>query len=266
MFSMRRFTVERIELVHPGLRPGAQLTFAHISDLHLQSWGPQHDRLVEILNGEGLDFAFLTGDFLTPAKRSAECAARLFRGLRCRWGLYAVRGNWEVAYARPLRRLNALMEGWGASLLVNESRLIPTAAGRVRVVGLDDLARGWPDLAGALPPDGPCAEFTVLLCHAPLGASLLPPRSGVDLVLSGHTHGGQIKIPLLWKMALPPCHGGFLNGLYDVNGLRLYVSKGFGGDGIVPLRFNCPAEVALFRVRPPGTDSAGADGPLLTSG
>ena len=250
MFSLRDFRVEHIEIAHPGLRRGAELTFAHISDLHLRRWGSQHERLVESLNACGPDFVFLTGDFLTARRHSAECAARLLAGLRARCGVYAVRGNWEVSCARPLRRLRALMQSWGALLLVNESRTVATAAGRVRIIGLDELWRGWPDLAQALAPDAQGAEFTLMLCHSPLAASLLPPGSGVDLLLSGHTHGGQIRIPFLWRRFLPRCHGGFSDGLYELDGLRLYVNRGFGAVGIVPLRFNCPAEAALFTVRP----------------
>ena len=74
MLSMRSFKVESVQLPHGALQPGVRLDFAHISDLHLRRWGPQHDRLLETLNSRRLDFVALTGDFLTTRPASAQCA------------------------------------------------------------------------------------------------------------------------------------------------------------------------------------------------
>jgi len=257
MLSMRSFRVESFQFSHAALPPGARLDFAHISDLHLRRWEPQHDRLLETLNGRRLDFVVLTGDFLTTRRTSVECAARLIGQVRCRCGLYAVRGNWEVSYGPPLRRLKEMMRSWGATLLANESATLSAPAGRVRIVGIDDLYCGSPDFLQARLPDGEAAHFTILLSHSPLAASLLPPGHGVHLVLSGHTHGGQIRVPFLWTRLLPRCHGGFSDGLYELGRLRLYVSRGFGAVGILPVRFNCPGEVALFHVSSPPPPSGG---------
>ncbi len=246
-----RFRVEEVELRHSALRPGVRpLSFAHISDLHLRRWGSEHESLVETINGRALDFVFVTGDILTDRPASMECAARLFALLRCRHGLFAVRGNCEVTLGPPLRRLRPMMAGWGARLLANESQVVTTRAGQVRVMGLDDLNLGSADIEAALESSPQRGEFSVLLCHSPLAAALLPPGPAVDLVLSGHTHGGQVRLPLLWRHLLPHGHGGFTDGLYELGGLKLYVNRGFGSVGIVPLRLNCPAEVAFFRVLP----------------
>ena len=248
---MHTFRIEQHQLHNPALRPGAgPLTFAHVSDLHLKRWRPRLQRLLDTINQRAVDLCFVTGDFITVASATLECAARFFGGLRCRHGAFVVRGNWELACGPALRRLRALTQAWGATLLVNESRLVQTQAGPVRVMGLDDLGGGWPDFSSALhcSPDG--AEFTVLLAHAPLAAALLPAGHGVDLVLSGHTHGGQIRLPLLWRLFLPHGHGGFTAGFYDVGGTKLYVSRGFGYGGVLPMRFACPSEVAFFRVLP----------------
>lgn len=259
MFSMRRFKVEEIELHHQGLRPGAApLTFAHITDLHLREWGPEHELLIETINGRDVDFVFLTGDLVTVRPASARCAGRLMGKLRSRHGLFASRGNWEVAFGPPLHRLTSQVQEWGATLLTNESLTLATDAGRVRVCGVDDLSRGWPDFSAALDATGERADLTVLLSHCPLAATLLPPGHGVDLILSGHTHGGQIRIPFLWRSLLPACHGDFSDGLYELDALRLYVNRGFGSVGIVPLRFNCPAEVAIFRILPPAQEGLSA--------
>jgi hypothetical protein len=254
MFSFRRFKIEQFELVHQRLPAGAPaLSVVQISDAHLREWGTQHDMLLETVNGLGADFVLLTGDFLTPSPQSLESAARLIRNLRCAHGVFASRGNWEVNYGPPLRRLREMLGAWGATLLVNESRNFATASGRVRVIGLDSLLRGQPDLSAALASshsESP-ADFTALLCHEPLAAVMLPKGHRVDLVLSGHTHGGQIRIPWLWRRLLPACSSRFTDGLYKLDGFHLYVSRGFGAVGTGKLRFNCPAEVALFRIVSP---------------
>ena len=252
MFSMRSFNVEQVELHHDALRPGSRpLTIIHLSDPHLRRWGPQHELLIETVNARDVDFVFLTGDFVTRRSASIGCVQRLVQQMRSRYGLFVCRGNWEVAYAPPTRRLRSLMSGWGATLLVNESRSVETHAGTVRVMGVDDLAHGWPDLEAALGAPVERANLTVLLSHAPLAIFLLPEGHQVDLVLSGHTHGGQIRVPLLWRKILPRCHAGFSDGLYELDSVRLYVSRGFGSVGIVPLRFNCPAEVAVLKILAP---------------
>ena len=248
---MRRFRVEQIELRRGAVYAASPpLCLVHLSDLHLRRWGREHDLLVETVNACSADFVFVTGDLLTCGHAALERAGRLLRRLECRHGVFAVRGNWEVDCAPPLREFRAIVRDWGGTLLVNESRAVVTRAGVVRVAGVDDLNRGWPDLAAALGPSGSDAQLSVLLSHVPLVVRLLPPRPGVDLVLCGHTHGGQVRVPFVWPLFLPRGHAGFTDGLYDLGAARLYVSRGFGGVGVVPLRLWCPAEVALLRILP----------------
>jgi predicted MPP superfamily phosphohydrolase len=253
----QRFRIEQFAFHHEAMPPhGAPLTMAHISDLHLRRWEPDHESLIETLNGHELDFVFLTGDLLTGAADSAACLARLMAQVRCRYGIFVCRGNWDIAYGPALRRLRSLIDDSGGVLLANESRIVKTHAGPVRIIGLDDLARGWPDFSAVPGPAAECVTLSVLLSHAPLAASLLPQGHHVDLVLSGHTHGGQIRVPLLWRLLLPHYRGSFSDGLYHLGSLRLYVNRGFGCVGVVRVRFNCPAEVALFRFSaPPGQES-----------
>ena len=125
-------------------------------------------------------------------------------------------------------------------------------AARVRIAGLDDIVLGWPDFAAALHDDGQDADCTVLLTHAPLSDQLLPPAAQVDLVLSGHTHGGQIRVPGLWRRLLPRCTGGLSDGLHRVAHRWVYVNRGFGYAGPVRMRFRCPAEVTFVTLERPG--------------
>ena len=122
----------------------------------------------------------------------------------------------------------------------------------MRISSVDDLSLGWPDLGAVFEEQTP-ADYGVLLSHAPLAARFVPDGAGIDLVLSGHTHGGQIRFPLLWRRILPVCTGGYIAGLHATRWGHVYVSRGFGEAAWLPLRFRCPAEVAFFEVRPAGT-------------
>jgi predicted MPP superfamily phosphohydrolase len=245
LFSIRGFRLEQLELAFPRLSAEG-LTAVHLSDLHMREWGPQHERLVREVNGRRVDMVLVTGDFVSREPDSLGLFCRLAGALRAEHGVFACRGNWEVRWGPPLDELCAALRAAGVRLLVNESHTVMTRAGRVRVCGVDDLWRGEPDVAAAC--RGGEAELVVLLSHAPAAARALPGGHGVDLVLSGHTHGGQVRIPLLWRLFLPHCTGGFVDGLFETGGVKLYVSRGFGACGTMPFRFRCPAEAAFLRL------------------
>jgi predicted MPP superfamily phosphohydrolase len=244
------FRVEEISLASGCLPGGAPpLRFAHLSDLHLRLLRRRHERLVAEVNRRRPDFLCLTGDIISRRRATWELCGALVSEFDCPRGVFACPGNWEVeSWPRP-SVLVGLMAERGVKLLVNSSHTVQTDSGRVCIAGLDDLALGWPDLAGAL-EGAQGADYTILLSHAPLAARLVTPRAGVNLVLSGHTHGGQVRIPLLWRWMLPSCHGGYADGLYETEWGHLYVSRGFGGAAWMPLRFRCPAEVTFFEIRP----------------
>jgi len=244
----RGFSTERVRLVADRLPADASaLRFVHLSDLHLRALRPEHDRLVELIDTWAPDFIFLTGDLICGDPPRWPLVGELVGRMHATHGTFACRGNWEVESGPPVRELRRMMAGWGATLLVNESRRVRAGGGTVCVCGVDDLPTGWPDFEAALSGSAG-ADYVVLLSHAPLAARLAGRHGRVDLILSGHTHGGQIRVPLLWRMALPPCTGGFTAGLYRVGQTHLYVSRGFGANGPLPVRFRCPAEVTLFEL------------------
>ena len=245
------FRCEQVRFSSPSLRAGTvPLRFAHLSDLHLRRLDGRYERLWAELAARELDFIFLTGDFASRCPSTWRLLDRFLSRLSCRYGVFACRGNWEIKHDAPrAATLRELFRKAGARMLINESAEVPTASGLVRVAGVDDVVRGWPDFRAAFAREGGSA-FTLLLAHAPLAVRFVPPGARVDLTLSGHTHGGQVRIPLLWRMFLPECSGGFRDGLYELGETRLYVSRGFGSVGPVPVRFRCPAEVTLFEVGP----------------
>ncbi len=246
------FVTERVRLTAERLPAGAPpLRFAGLSDLHMSAFSPLHERLAEAVCEADVDFVLLAGDLIRAVPEGWDALGRLVGRMRCRHGVYVVRGNWEFKFPHRTSALREMMRGWGAELLVNDSRTLRTACGTVQVCGVDDLARGWPDFRAALHGAAE-ADYALLLCHEPLGVRLLPPESGIGLTFSGHTHAGQVRIPYIWRFALPEFHGNYIAGLYRTERGPLYVSRGFGGSGPAPLRvrFRCPPELTLFEVSP----------------
>ncbi len=254
--ARKGFVVEDYRLNAPALA-GGSLTVAHLSDLHLRAGSERLEQLVTVINERRPDLVAVTGDFITPHPASRQTLERLLRGLRPKEGIFACRGNWEVQYGPRPAVLKQMLEAAGAQLLINESRMVEVRGSRVRVAGVDDLGRGWPDFAEALAEEP--GDYTILLSHAPLAAEFVGRYGGVDLLLSGHTHGGQVRIPLLWRRLLPRFRAGMVEGLYRRRWGHVYVSRGFGGVGPGPVRFRCPAEVAFFQI-------GGPDGPIASPG
>ncbi|MDX2176235.1 MAG: metallophosphoesterase [Candidatus Sumerlaeia bacterium] len=224
---------------------------AHLSDIHhnaVQSAGFLA-RAVALASSMDPDAVALTGDFITrdPA-RMEPCLAALAR-VRAHDGVFCVRGNHDAPV--PLERTRALMERLGMRLLENESvrieparRAFGAAPARLRLAGVGDLwtARCSPGeaLAGA-PPEEPA----ILLSHHPGAVRLVPDGRRLDLVLAGHTHGGQVRP---FHRELPLLSGGetrHQTGLSRHGATAVFVSRGVGSSQL-HFRWNCRPEVALL--------------------
>ena len=246
--SSQGYVVEEIRLAAPALAAGTTLRFAHLSDLHVRPGEERFDRMARDVSGRDLDFVFITGDMVWVGEDSWDVMLNMVEQLRARHGVYACRGNWEVKNGSPrLAVQQELLAKRGVRLLVNENETVDLAAGRVRIAGVDDAVLGWPQFEQALPGSG-AADYTILLAHAPLCADMLTGGLSADLVLSGHTHGGQIRVPLLWKAMMPRGAGRYTDGLCELGERKLYVNRGFGMAGFTNWRFRCPAEVAVFEL------------------
>lgn len=241
----------RYDIAVPRLPVGLDgLRVLHISDLHLRPGSELAYELPELVAGVPHDFVLYTGDFIDdddgiPAV--ASILARMPRGE----GAYAVLGNHDY---RPLgrsygfndvARLRAALANVGIKVLDNTAH--PVCGGELFIAGVDDPATDRDDLARALSgvPDGACA---LLLAHSPdIVLRLGPHRPG--LILAGHTHGGQVRLPfvgpVITESRLPRAE---VMGLREHHGVPTFVSRGIGYSGL-NLRFRCPAEVALITLR-----------------
>src|SRR5581483_2606055 len=228
-------------------------TIALLSDFHYDSVFSVHPirKSVEIVKAVRPDLIALTGDFVTapalgdPAEgaAAAEPCAELLGQMKAPYGLWAVLGNHD--YADAPRVTGALMSK-GIQILDNRAVPVEKEGGRFWLSGIDDALDGRPDLRSALSVI-PSGEATVLLAHEPDYADHVA-HYPIDLQLSGHSHGGQVRFPLMPPLFLPHLGKKYVLGLYRIGDLTLYTTAGIGTVRL-PIRFDCPPEITLITLR-----------------
>lgn len=244
----------------PGLAPEFEgYRIAQLSDIHIDEFTEPFfvQEAVQRINALQPEAVLLTGDFVTHqlapekfAEGSAWQCANILNGLACRQR-YAILGNHDAMVGEAL--VGAALKDNGVTLLRNSYVPVERRGARLWVAGLDDALVGKPDLEAAIPVDirNRGHEPVILLCHEPDYADVVarqPAGQAVDLVLSGHTHGGQVRFPLIPPVQLPPLGRKYVEGWFRVGSMRLFVNRGLGTVG-VPFRLNCPPEIALFTLR-----------------
>lgn len=253
-----RLMVERVAIPLPGWPPTLDgLTVAAVADLHAGS--PHIDeakieRLVDAVNALRPDVVVLLGDYVIqnvpgghfiPPERTAALLARM----RGRLGVVAVLGNHD--WWLDGRRVRAALESRGVPVLENQAVPLGAEGRRFWLAGIADAWTNRYDVPGTLatvPVDAP----VILLTHNPDLFPLAPPR--VALTLAGHTHGGQVRLPLLGRPIVPSEYGQrYAAGLVREGGRTLFVSTGVG-TSILPVRFRVPPVISLLTLRaaPPG--------------
>jgi len=251
--TQRDFVLPNLPAAFDGLR------IAQISDIHMDEFTEPFflRHVVHKINLLNPDAVFLTGDFVTDgighrhfAVGSAWQCAAILKELECPQ-VYAVLGNHDVIIGA--KKVTEALTASGITVLRNAYLPMERSGGRIWLAGLDDPLEGHPNPELAIPasirnqPDEP----VVLLCHAPDYADRLmahPAGQAVDLMLSGHTHGGQICLPFLGALALPLWGKKYVEGFFRLGGLQLYVNRGIGTVGL-PFRLNCPPELTLLTLR-----------------
>ncbi|MEA2290066.1 MAG: uncharacterized protein QOD55_2063, partial [Solirubrobacteraceae bacterium] len=225
------------------------LRVALVSDLH--AGAPHVDEarlagLVRAVDRRAPDLVVLLGDFVDPNVRGGspvapEAVAARLGALQAPLGIYAVLGNHD--WLDDGERVAAALRAAGITVLENEA----VSAGPVWIVGLADATERRPDVAGtlnAVPGDAP----VIVLSHDPDLFPQIPDR--VALTLSGHTHGGQVAMPLLRRPRIPSRFGErYARGHVVEHGRHLYVTSGFGTSGW-PVRLLAPPEAVILRATP----------------
>jgi predicted MPP superfamily phosphohydrolase len=237
--KIRRHDLRSPEL--PGSFDG--FTILHLSDLHADMNGGAMRRLIELLPTVSYDLCVLTGDYrgktYGPYQGAIDGLARVRAHLR--GPVYGVLGNHDSI------RMVPAMEEIGIRMLLNESDAIERRGEQIHLVGIDDAHYYRVDNIEKAASSVPAAEFSILLSHTP-EIYRQAAHAGFHLLLSGHTHGGQIclpgAIPIILDSDLPRRMGA---GAWTYRGMVGYTSVGVGSC-ILPVRLNCPPEITLHRL------------------
>ncbi len=243
-------------VVRLDARAGAPFTLLLLSDLHASRVVSLGFLAAAVRQGLALrpDLICLTGDFITRGCAAPEDYAAVLRPLSEAAPAFACLGNHDGgAWAARQRgdadttRVRALLQRAGITLLHNTARTVPVRGQAVRLVGLGDLWAGDFQPARAFAAAPADATPTIVLAHNPDARQALRPYDW-DLMLSGHTHGGQVKLPWIGPLVLPIRDRRFAEGLCRWEARWIYVTRGVGN--LWGIRFNCPPEITLLTVTP----------------
>jgi hypothetical protein len=252
-----RLSLTRQTLRSPKLALGRPLRLLHVGDLHMERITQRDQRLIALAREAAPDLILFSGDFLNlsylrdPEAREAARAIlrQLAEAARPPLGFFAVAGSPAVDLddVVPLV-LDGLPIHW-----LRDERITLTHAGQpIDLVGLGCTHKPFVDGPRLLSTlnGREASRFTILLYHSP---DLAPEaaEAGIDLQLSGHTHGGQVRLPLIGALFTGSLYGKrFESGRRQVGEMTLYVTRGLGleGKGAPRVRFLCPPEISLWEI------------------
>ncbi len=236
--------VERVVLKGPEKAGGFRIV--QLSDLHIHGLGFREERALKALRKLKPDLLVITGDFIDEPGGLRPMLSFVEEACMNR-PTYGVLGNWDhwvKDRGGPSgEELAGMLCGHGVKILINEAE--PVRDGIV-LVGVDDPHTMRDDVEKALGQVG-SSEFKIMLAHSP---EVVPKVKGrVSLLLAGHTHGGQVCLPMVGPLYVPSRLGKkYLSGLYRASGTTVYVNRGLGWS-IMPVRVNCRPEITVIDLR-----------------
>jgi len=244
-------SLERVSIPIPRLPTALEgFRIAVLSDFHLQPFTtlPHIQKAIGVASALKPDLAVLLGDFVDETVDAIDDLAPALATLNARHGVFSVLGNhdhWKGAAV-----VQNSLERNGIPVLHNSGHLLTHSGAGLYLGGVESVWAGRPDLARAMQSykgrQGGLREGgevpVVMLVHEPDFADEVAKDTRVSLQLSGHSHGGQVRLPLVGALELPSWGRRYDYGLYKVGSMSLYTNRGIGVADI-PVRFNCPPEV-----------------------
>jgi predicted MPP superfamily phosphohydrolase len=258
--------VTKVDVPLPGLPEALEgFTIVQLGDFHLGRYvsAQRVRRSVESANDLDPELIVLTGDFVYGSASYSEPCARELASLKAQCGVFAVLGNHDAWTGAD--QVAAGVEGAGIRVLRDEAQAVYVGNTRIWLLGVEDTGytagfyggsfsdfraawQGTGDRLSTLLGEIPANEPRLLLVHNPDFTEMLP-RGRIDLAVCGHTHGGQVHLPLLGRPVVPSCFGEkYASGLVRGPTSLVYVNRGIGLIA-PPVRFNCRPEVTLLRLR-----------------
>lgn len=238
-------SLERVEIELDRLpRQLDGFKIIHLSDTHHSPFTKlEHiERAVKVANRLKPDLFLLTGDYVSHEDKYIAPVADVLGKLRAEFGVFACLGNHDHWTNADL--VTHLFRGEGINVLINEGLRFEARGTSFWLAGVDDYMVGRTDVPAALKGSFP-DEMKLLLAHNPI-IFRQAVRAGVDLTLSGHTHGGQVRIRDGEKRILPKRR--LKAGLHSRKGSQIYITRGIG-TVVLPVRYQCPPEISFLELR-----------------
>ncbi len=243
----------KIDNLPPELK-GTTITL--LSDIHAGQYMNEEEMrdYCDVVNSLGSDIICIPGDFVNYESRDIHMLTSGFRDMKAKYGVYGSLGNHDF-FQNPDYVSKALLNESPVQLLRNEHRVININGKELYMLGIDDTQSSGARMDEVLKYYGAMDEFLktndpkfntspkVLLCHKPYGFDTLAKKD-IDLILSGHTHGGQV-VPVKFgnfNLSFAATVSKYIEGLYKIGKSNMYVSRGIGSVGL-PIRINCPPEI-----------------------
>lgn len=223
------------------------LRIVQLTDIHHSLYTPLEDveRAVRMTNHLEPDLIALTGDYVTFSPTYIWPVAQVLGRLRARLGVFAVLGNHD--FQVDADEMTHALEAHHIHVLRNAHYAVQSGHARLWLVGVDDLWWSADDLEAGM-RHVPARDPKILLCHNPVGIRMAAEHH-IDLVLSGHTHGGQVRLPVVGALYTRSKLGKrFISGWNRLDGTQIYVSRGIG-KVLLPVRVGCPPEIACLNLR-----------------
>ncbi|MBN1044988.1 metallophosphoesterase [Clostridium cagae] len=229
------------------------IKIAQISDIHLGEYYTidKLEKLVNKVNSQNADIIVFTGDLFDNVSKFEDTSkvAPILKKLNAKIGKYAIYGNHDYGGGAKNIYKN-VMEDSGFKILVNDQANVKLDSGKtISILGLDDALLGNPDVEKTV-RNIKESNYNLLLLHEPDLSDKFVSYN-IDLILAGHSHGGQVKIPFLGEIVTPPLAEKYKDGLYNLNTQRntqLYVNSGIGNTKM-PFRFMNVPEVSIFEIK-----------------
>lgn len=221
------------------------IKIVQLSDLHLHSINSGLERLAEKINQIKPDLIAITGDAIDEAE-NLHLIDEYLSLINKDIAKVAILGNWEYWGEVDLKKLRAVYQRHNCTLLVNESKQFRFGTKTLSVIGIDDFVGGYASYKLAT-DNFIKSDYNIVLNHCPKYSEQIVERcqkDNISLILSGHTHGGQIRLLNLIPF-LPQGSGKYVKGWYKELNPPMYVSKGIG-TSILPMRFGSRAEITVF--------------------
>ncbi len=228
-------------------------TITMLSDVHssVNMRKPEMDEYVSAANALHSDMIVVTGDLVNSLVEEAYPFAEAFSELKAPHGVFGVLGNHDF-FTREPDTVSRIVDDCGVKLLRNDRVLINKSGGQLYLLGIDDIGSAFrsDERIGISLKNASLDIPKVLMIHRPYYLQQAADRN-IDLVLSGHTHGGQVVLASFGKMVIAPASlaSQYVAGKYKIGNTHMYVNRGIGTVGL-PIRLNCPPEITRITLVP----------------